>query len=236
MIDSLSATTEEIQDINGCWYSVGVRPYRTVDERIAGAVITFQDIDPLKRGLQASEEAREYAEALIETVREPLAVLDADLRVQRATAAFYETFLVSREETEGRHLYDLGNGQWNQPRLRELLGCALFKSEPFQDYEVQHDCRTSVGAPMRLNARRFRGVTPAAAGPSRDRRCHRAAADRRNSVSAAFRDSQRRHRCHRRRPGIGSGRESVLPRTHGLLARGLCWQADRRCRPAARDS
>ena len=57
---------------------------------------------PLKRGLQASEEAREYAESLIETVREPLVVLDADLRVQRATAAFYETFLVSREETEGR--------------------------------------------------------------------------------------------------------------------------------------
>ena len=100
-----------------------------MDDRIAGAVITFQDIDPLKRGLDASEEAREYAEALIETVREPLVVLDADLRVQRATTAFYETFLVSREETEGRFLYDLGNGQWNRPRLRELLGSALFRSE-----------------------------------------------------------------------------------------------------------
>ena len=146
VIDSLSATTEEIQDINGCWYSVGVRPYRTVEERIAGAVITFQDIDPLKRGLQASEEAREYAEALIETVREPLAVLDADLRVQRATAAFYETFLVSREETEGRHLYDLGNGQWNQPRLRELLGCALFNPSRFRITRSSTIVRTSVGA------------------------------------------------------------------------------------------
>ena len=73
-------------------------------------MITFQDIDALKRGLDASEEARQYAEALIETVREPLVVLDSDLRVQRATTAFYETFMVSREETEGRFLYDLGNG------------------------------------------------------------------------------------------------------------------------------
>jgi PAS domain S-box-containing protein len=155
VIETLNATTEEVQDINGSWYSIGVRPYRTMEERIAGAVITFQDIDPLKRGLQASEEAREYAEALIETVREPLVVLDADLRVRRATAAFYETFLVSREETEGRHFYDLGNGQWNQPRLRELLGCALFKSEPFHDFEVQHDFAYIGRRTMRLNARRI---------------------------------------------------------------------------------
>ena len=85
VIDSLSPSTEEAQDNEGRWYSIGVRPYRTVDDRIAGAVITFQDIDALKRGLEASEEARQYAEALIETVREPMVVLDADLRVQRAT-------------------------------------------------------------------------------------------------------------------------------------------------------
>jgi PAS domain S-box-containing protein len=88
-------------------------------------------------------------------VREPLMVLDADLRVQRATAAFYETFLVSREETEGRLLYDLGNGQWNRPRLRELLGNALFRSEGFHDFEVQHDFPHIGRRTMRLNARRI---------------------------------------------------------------------------------
>jgi two-component system CheB/CheR fusion protein len=139
--------------MNGCWYSIAVRPYRNVDERIAGAVITFQDIDALKRGLQASEEAREYAESLIDTVREPLVVADADLRIQRATAAFYETFMVSREETEGRFLYDLGNGQWNRPRLRELLGRALFNSEPFVDFELEHDFPHIGRRTMRLNAR-----------------------------------------------------------------------------------
>ena len=155
VIESLNATTEEVQDEEGRWFSMGVRPYRTLDDRIAGAVITFQNIDVLKRALETSENARQYAEALIETVREPLVTLDADLRVMRATPAFYQTFLVSREETEGRLLYDLGNGQWNRPRLRELLGAALFKSEAFHDFEVEHDFPHIGRRSMRLNARRI---------------------------------------------------------------------------------
>lgn len=154
-VDSLNPISEEVQDVDGHWYSIGVHPYRTVDDKIAGAVITFQDIDALKRGLEASEEARQYAEALLETVREPLVVLDADLRVHRATAAFYQTFLVSREETEGRLLYDLGNGQWDRPRLRELLGIVLFRSEPFHDFEVEADFPHIGRRTMRLNAQRI---------------------------------------------------------------------------------
>ena len=155
VVETLIASSDEVQDTSGCWYSIGVRPYRTVDERIAGAVITFQDIEALKRGREAAEAAREFAESLIETVREPLVVLDADLRVQRATTAFYQTFLASREETEGRFLYDLGNGQWNRPRLRELLGSALFNSESFHDFEVEHDFPHIGRRTMRLNARRI---------------------------------------------------------------------------------
>jgi len=155
VIDSLHATTEDLQDGEGHWFSVGIRPYRTVDDRIAGAVVTFQDIDPLKRGLDAEKEAREYAEAMIETVREPLVVLDGDFRVQQATAEFYKTFLVSREETVGRFLYDLGNGQWNVPRLRELLGAALFRSEAFQDFEIEFNFPHIGRRTMRLNARRI---------------------------------------------------------------------------------
>lgn len=155
VIDTLHVHSEEVQGLNGRWYTVSVRPYRTVDERIAGAVIAFHDIDALKRALEASEEARDYAESLIETVREPLVVLDGDLRVQRATAAFYETFLVTREETEGRFLHDLGNGQWNRQRLRELLGSALFKNEAFHDFEVEHDFPHIGRRTVRLNGRRI---------------------------------------------------------------------------------
>lgn len=102
VLESLHVSNEEVQDAEGHWYSIAVRPYRTVDDHIAGAVVTFQDIDLLKRGLGSAEEARDYAEATIETVREPLVVLDGDLRVQHATSSFYENFMVTREETEGR--------------------------------------------------------------------------------------------------------------------------------------
>ena len=155
VIETLSPIVDEVQDIEGRWYSIAVRPYRTIDDRIAGAVITYQDIDTLKRGLEISEGARQYAEALIETVRQPLVVLDADLRVLRATSTFYDTFLVSREETEGRFLYDLGNGQWNHSRLRELIGSALFRSDPFHDYEVEHDFPHIGRRTMRLSAQRI---------------------------------------------------------------------------------
>lgn len=155
VIDTLHAYTEELQDAAGRWFVLNVRPYRTIDDRIAGAVITLQDIDPLKRGLQAAEQARDYAEGMIETVREPLIVLDSDLRVQRATQAFYDMFLVSREETIGRFLYDLGNGQWNSARLRERIGAALFRSEPFHDFEIEHEFPHIGTRVVRVNGRRI---------------------------------------------------------------------------------
>jgi two-component system CheB/CheR fusion protein len=155
VIETLRVEQLEAQDMNGHWYSVSIRPYRTVDNRIDGAVMIFFDIDILKKTLRATEEARDFAESLIETVREPLVVLDADLRVQRATSSFYETFQVSRTETEGRFLYDLGNGQWHIPRLRELIGDALFRNGSFQDFEIEHIFPHIGRRRMRLNARRF---------------------------------------------------------------------------------
>lgn len=155
VIDTLHPVSEELQDSEGSWYSLTIRPYRTIDDRIAGAVVTLQDIDPLKRGLQAAEEARDYAEGMIETLREPLVVLDSDLRIERATRAFYDTFLVTREETVGRFLYDLGNGEWNRPRLRELIGAALFRAEPFHDLEVAHEFPHIGQKVMLLNGRRI---------------------------------------------------------------------------------
>jgi len=155
VVETLMVKQWDLQDRGGRWFSATIRPYRTADNRITGAVIVFVDIDPLKRTLRAAEEARDYAEGMIETVREPLLVLNGDLRIQRATAAFHETFRVSRAETEGRLLYDIGNGQWNIPRLRELLGAALFRNESFHDFEVEGDFPHLGRRTMRLNARRI---------------------------------------------------------------------------------
>jgi two-component system CheB/CheR fusion protein len=69
----------------------------------------------------AAQEAREYAESIIETVREPLIVLDSHLRVKTASRAFYKVYKVSPEEIKGKLIYDLGNRQWDIPKLRKLL-------------------------------------------------------------------------------------------------------------------
>lgn len=125
------------------WWIMRIRPYRTLANVIDGVVITFGDITDLKRAeaeqerlLAAVQQARNYAERIVETVRVPLLILDATLRVQSANRAFYETFQVAPAETEQAVLYELGNGQWNTPQLRALLGERLDGNTAFADAEV----------------------------------------------------------------------------------------------------
>jgi len=99
--------------------------------------------------------AEEYAESIVETVREPLLVLDSDLRVISANRSFYQTFQVTPRETEGKVIYDLGNRQWNIPKLRKLLEDILPKSTVFNDFEIEHDFETLGRRIMVLNARRI---------------------------------------------------------------------------------
>jgi two-component system CheB/CheR fusion protein len=91
----------------------------------------------LDRNEQLSN-ARNYTEAIISTIRDPLIILDKDLKVKRATGGFYTKFKVTRKETEGRYFYDLGNKQWDIPALRELLESILPEKKVFADYEVTH--------------------------------------------------------------------------------------------------
>jgi len=100
-------------------------------------------------------EAREYAESIINTVREPLIVLNQDLRVVTVSPSFYDFFKVKLEETVGKLIYDLGNKQWDIPRLRELLEQALPETSVYNDFEVEHDFETIGPKIMHLNARRI---------------------------------------------------------------------------------
>jgi PAS domain S-box-containing protein len=88
-------------------------------------------------------------------LREPFVVLDNNLRVRSANAAFYRNFHASEPETKGRFVYDLGNGQWNIPQLRTLLIQVLSNSHPVEDFEVEHDFPALGRRNMLLNARRF---------------------------------------------------------------------------------
>jgi PAS domain S-box-containing protein len=104
------------------------------------------------------EEARRYAESIVETVREPLLVLDADLKIISANRNFYRTFIVTPGDTIGSFIYDLGNKQWDIPKLRELLETILPEKATFDNYEVEHDFATIGRRTMLLNARQIERV------------------------------------------------------------------------------
>ncbi|MHB8987453.1 MAG: diguanylate cyclase domain-containing protein [Desulfobulbia bacterium] len=105
---------------------------------------------------EKADEASEFAESIINTVREPLVALDQDLRVVSASRSFYKVFKVKPEETVGQLIYDLGNKQWDIPKLRELLETILPERTTFDDYEVEHVFSTIGRRIMLLNARQIK--------------------------------------------------------------------------------
>jgi len=96
-----------------------------------------------------------YGDDIIATLREPFVVLDHDLRVKTANRSFYDSFHVSKEETENRLLYDLGSGQWDIPALRKLLVEVLSSNQSVHDFEVEHSFPDLGQKTMLLNARPF---------------------------------------------------------------------------------
>ncbi|CAG0947134.1 Chemotaxis protein methyltransferase Cher2 [Anaerolineae bacterium] len=155
VIDTLTVHELEAQDREGHWYSLRIRPYKTLDSRIDGVVLMLLDIDQSKRNLVQVREALDYAHAIIETVREALLILDGELHVRVANRAFYRMFQVTPEETENRFLYNLGSNQWNIPRLRELLEEILPKNSPFEDFQVDAEFPRVGHKRLILNARRI---------------------------------------------------------------------------------
>jgi len=110
--------------------------------------------------LREREREREstYAESIVETIREPLIVLGDDLKIISANKSFYQTFKVTPEETQGRFIYDLGNRQWDIPKLRELLENILPQKTTFDNYEIEHNFETIGPKIMFLNARQIERV------------------------------------------------------------------------------
>src|SRR3954469_1949714 len=102
-----------------------------------------------------AKDSMEFAASIVDTVRQPLVILDDQLRVRSANRSFYQAFAVDPAETEGRLIYELGNGQWNIPRLRSLLEEVLPKDHSFRDLEVDHDFEGIGRRRMLLNGRKL---------------------------------------------------------------------------------
>ena len=132
-----------------------IRPYKSLDNRIDGAVIALFDINEARKRDETVARARDYAEAIVEAVRQPLLVLDKDLRVQSVNASFSETFGVVPADAKGRSIEELGDGQWKDRGLRGHLQEALRDSESIEDLEIRHSAGSAGPKTLLLRARRI---------------------------------------------------------------------------------
>ena len=159
VLDTLIPHEREVRTLEGNWYQARMKPYRTLDNIIDGVVLTFTDITEIREASQikmaAVQLARELAEGIVNTVSEPLVVLSSGLQVVSASRAFYQYFQVAPEQTVGRKIYDLGNGQWNIPALRELLEEVLPQRQVMEGFVVEHNFPDLGKQRMLLNARRI---------------------------------------------------------------------------------
>ncbi len=135
------------------WILRRVLPYRTLDNKVDGVVVTLDDITQQKAGEALAQSAQHYAEAIVNTIREPIIVLDASLTVVSAGHSFYEKFKTTQNDTEGKLIYELGEGQWDIPELRTVLTEILSKKTVLDGYEVSSKFPNIGERTMLLNAR-----------------------------------------------------------------------------------
>lgn len=113
------------------------------------------DIEQLKHNLNLFKYSLDYAEAIVNTVREPLVILNKDLQVLTANRAFYQTFQLLPEELENRPFYELGDGELNIPKFKKLLQKVLTKGVSFEKFELEYTLPKVGKRILLLNARKF---------------------------------------------------------------------------------
>ena len=161
VLDRLRPFEAELKAKDHEWFLMRIVPYRTLDNVIDGVVITFTDVTESKR---AARERAEFAENIVQTVREPLLVLDSAFRIIMANKSFYTFFRVKKEETERRVLRDLGEHEWDIPVLNDLLVDVMNAGTVFEDFTVDADFPDLGPRSMLLNARKIE-VTGDGSGP-----------------------------------------------------------------------
>jgi two-component system CheB/CheR fusion protein len=144
LVDKIRETIEfvvpkeyEVQGLDGRWFRLHIRPYRTVEGRLDGAVLSFLDVNVLKSALQDAEHARDYANSIVETVPMSLVVLDGSLRIVSANSPFCQTFVVQGSVTEHPKFFEIGTGAFDLPPLRDAIEQSLATRSPFRALEVE---------------------------------------------------------------------------------------------------
>ena len=153
VLETLAPQEMELQDREGRWHVLSIRPYRTTDNRIEGAVLVLVDIDQARRAQIAANLAREFAESVVESVQSPLLVLGGDLQVRLANRAFLASYGLQLEDLENRSLYQVNGVQWNLPKLRNALERVRAGQSTIEELEVEQDIAGAGQRTVLINAR-----------------------------------------------------------------------------------
>ena len=153
VLANLIPKEKEVCDSNGKWHLVRIMPYRTSENVIDGVVITIVNIDRTKKAELEAQTGLQYFESIVQTVREPLVVLDSDLRIASANMAFYRAFGIEDKQIERKLIYEINDRQWDIPDLRKLLEDILPSQSVMTDFRVENDFPRIGRRVFLLNAR-----------------------------------------------------------------------------------
>lgn len=161
VLETLVPIERELSTPDGTWYLARIQPYRTVDNVIDGVVLTFTDVTERVHAI-ASRQARDLAEAIVDTVPAPLVVLDSQLKVVSANRSFFHEFGGAADSAVGQPFFDIGDRQWDAPALHDLLETVLPRDRGFDGRVVQHQFHGIGMRTLRLSARRV--ILPVCSG------------------------------------------------------------------------
>lgn len=155
VIETLSTREREVCDSNDRWHQLRIRPYRTTDNKIDGAVITLIEIDQMKRSIAELQTVVEFANAILDSARDPMLVVDDELQVKQVNRAFRERFKIAKADVEHSRVHKIGEG-WKIPRLRRWLDEIVEKQQRAAVLEVAHKFPLLGMAHLRFRAQRLR--------------------------------------------------------------------------------
>ena len=150
----------EIATSDGCYYSLQIRPYRTADNQIDGVVVLFFDIsenNSLKTSLKAAQDAYQYTATIIDTLHEPLAILDHELTLLSANSSFYELFRLDPVLAHRKSICHLGSGQWPSPSFHGCLLDVMNHNIPIERLTLEYHFSSTQCQSLEINARLFVG-------------------------------------------------------------------------------
>lgn len=158
VMETLHAEELELQDIEGRWHLLRIRPYRTADNRIEGSVLTLIDIDQVRRAQIQADAARDFAELIVESVQTPLLVLRNDLSIRMANRAFCKSYGLQHSEISDRFFYEIGGGRWNLRDLRTALERIPARRGSVKNFEVEQELPGLGKRSFLINAHRVQPV------------------------------------------------------------------------------